>query len=54
MPYFTFRRNPAKTNDGLSSFQIQDLMSAYNQSATLSSSVQRKKDETAGGVIGKI
>lgn len=38
----------------MSNFDIQDLMSRYNQSEALASSVQKKKDDTAGAVIGKI
>jgi hypothetical protein len=38
----------------MSNFDIQDLMSQYNQSGALASSVQKKKDDSGAGVIQKI
>ena len=35
-------------------FEIQHLMSAYNQAETLASSTMKKADATASSVIGKI
>ena len=40
--------------DRLGNFEIQRLMSQYNQSEQLASSVQKKKDDTANAVIGKV
>jgi bacteriocin-like protein len=40
--------------DRLGNFEIQNLMSRYNQAETLASSVQKKADDTASAVIGKI
>lgn len=40
--------------DRMGNFEIQRLMSAYNQAETLSSNVQKKLDETQRSVIGKI
>ncbi len=40
--------------DQMGNFEIQDLMSRYNQAETLASSVQKKKDDTAGGIIQKV
>lgn len=41
-------------DDKLGNFQIQDLMSTYNQNETLASSVMKKRDDTSSNVIGKI
>jgi hypothetical protein len=38
----------------LNNFEIQDLMSAYNQAERLASTVSKKRDDTASAVIGKI
>lgn len=38
----------------LGNFEIQDLMSRFNQAEQLSSSVMKKRDEVANGVIAKI
>ena len=38
----------------MGNFEIQRLMSAYNQAETLASSVLKKLNETTTGVIGKI
>ena len=40
--------------DRLGNFEIQRLMSQYNQSEQLASSVQKKKDDTANATIGKV
>lgn len=40
--------------DKLGNFEIQDLMSTFNQAETLASSVQKKDDDRANAVIGKI
>ncbi|MEM1298258.1 MAG: hypothetical protein AAGH68_03185 [Pseudomonadota bacterium] len=40
--------------DRLGNFEIQDLMSRFNQAETLASSVQKKTDDTKNAVIGKI
>jgi len=39
---------------GLSTFQINDLMSTYNQAETLAASTQKKRDDTTSSIIGKI
>jgi TolA-binding protein len=44
----------AKPEDRMGNFEIQRLMSAFNQMETLSSNVLKKSSETASGVIGKI
>ena len=43
-----------EAQDKLGNFEIQDLMSAYNQAEQLASSVQQKLNATNNGVIGKI
>jgi len=43
-----------QNQDRLGNFEIQSLMSQYNQAQTLASSVQKKLNDTANGVIGKI
>jgi len=43
-----------ESHDKLGNFEIQDLMSRYNQAETLASSVLKKLNDTAGGIIGKI
>ena len=40
--------------DRLGNFEIQDLMSQYNQAETLASSVLKKRDDTAGALINKV
>jgi len=47
---------PAHTSNGdkLGNFEIQRLMSQYNQSEQLASSVQKKQDDTANAVISKV
>ena len=43
-----------ENEDRMGNFAIQRLMSQYNQSEQLSSSVQKKLDDTAGALINKI
>ena len=43
-----------ESQDKLGNFEIQDLMSRFNQAATLASSILKKADDTASSVIGKI
>ena len=43
-----------EAQDRMGNFEIQNLMSSFNQAATLASSVQKKADDTASAVIGKI
>jgi chromosome segregation ATPase len=43
-----------EAQDKLGNFEIQDLMSRYNQAETLASSVQKKLDDAEKSVIGKI
>ena len=43
-----------EAQDRLGNFEIQNLMSRYNQAETLASSIQKKADDTASAVIGKI
>ncbi len=45
---------PLESADRLGNFEIQNLMSNYNQAETLASSVQKKKDDTASGILSKI
>jgi hypothetical protein len=47
-------KNNAASGDELSNFEIQNLMSQYNQSEQLASSVQKKKNDTANAVIQNI
>jgi hypothetical protein len=44
----------APASPQLDNFQIQNLMSAFNQAETLASSVQKKQDDVASSTIGKI
>jgi hypothetical protein len=44
----------ASASPQLGNFEIQNLMSAFNQAETLSSSIQKEVDDTRNGVIGKI
>ena len=41
-------------HDKLGNFEIQRLMSSYNEASTLASSVQKKANDTANAIIGKI
>ena len=43
-----------ESQDKLGNFQIQDLMSQYNQSETRASSLTKKKDDTANSILSKI
>ncbi|MEM9046509.1 MAG: hypothetical protein AAGC81_17640 [Pseudomonadota bacterium] len=43
-----------KSQDKLGNFEIQDLMSRFNQAESTASSVQKKTDDTANSVIGKV
>ena len=43
-----------EAQDKLGNFEIQRLMSQYNQSEQLASSVLKKKDDTSSSVIGKV
>ena len=43
-----------QSQDKSGNFEIQQLMSAYNQAETLASSVLKKRDDTANAIIGKI
>ena len=43
-----------QSQDKLGNFEIQTLMSDYNEAQTLSSSVQKKKDDTEKSVIQKL
>ena len=54
MNNFQFLPAPTTAEDRLGNFEIQDLMSRFNQAETLASSVQKKRDDTANAVIGKI
>lgn len=43
-----------EAEDKMGNFEIQDLMSRFNQAETLASQVQKKKDDTENAVINKI
>ncbi len=43
-----------ESQDKLGNFEIQDLMSRYNQAETLSSNVQKKLKDTHDAVINKL
>jgi len=43
-----------ENQDKLGNFEIQRLMSSFNQAETLASSVLKKLSDTNSGVIGKI
>ena len=43
-----------ESHDRLGNFEIQRLMSSYNEASTLASSVQKKANDTANAVVGKI
>ena len=43
-----------ESQDKLGNFEIQDLMSQYNQVEQLASNIQKKRDDTATALIGKI
>jgi hypothetical protein len=54
MPFRRTRFASLSSQDKLGNFEIQDLMSQYNQSQSLASSVLKKRDDTLNGIIGKI
>ncbi len=43
-----------ESQDRLGNFEIQRLMSSFNQASALASSVLKKADDAANAVIGKI
>ncbi len=51
---FDSKMKDLEAQDKLGNFEIQDLMSQYNQAETLASSVQKKADDTNNGIAGKI
>jgi predicted nucleic acid-binding Zn-ribbon protein len=51
---FSGRLKELESQDKMGNFEIQDLMSQFNQAETLASSVMKKRDDTANSVIGKI
>jgi hypothetical protein len=51
---FEAHLNSLEAKDRLGNFEIQRLMSAYNQAATLASNVMKKQDETASAIIRHI
>jgi hypothetical protein len=55
-PLMPIRRldHVASASPQLDAFQIQTLMSSFNEAQTLASSVQKKQDDTRNGIIGKI
>jgi hypothetical protein len=48
------RDKDLQNQDKLGSFEIQSLMSEFNEAQTLASSVLKKKDDTGNAVIQKI
>jgi hypothetical protein len=52
----TFARkvHDLESTDRLGSFEIQDLMSSFNQAETLASNILKKRDETSQAIISKI
>ncbi|MBC7778539.1 MAG: hypothetical protein H7125_00405 [Proteobacteria bacterium] len=51
---FSVRLAELEAEDKLGNFEIQDLMSQFNEAESLASSVLKKRDDTANAVIGKI
>lgn len=51
---FDARETNLDGQDRLGNFEIQRLMSQYNQAETLASSVMKKSDDTTSSIIGKI
>jgi hypothetical protein len=47
-------RKQRETQDKMGNFEIQNLMSNYNQAESLLSSVQKKQSETAGSIISNM
>jgi hypothetical protein len=54
MLFARFVDKDLQSQDKLGNFEIQDLMSTYNQAETLASSVAKKVNDTNAAVIGKI
>lgn len=52
--YLVMRYPSTYSQARMGNFEIQDLMSRYNQAETLASSVRKKSSDTAAGVTGKI
>ena len=52
--YLVMRYPSTYSRARMGNFEIQRLMSSYNQAETLASSVLKKSSDTAAGVIGKI
>jgi hypothetical protein len=55
--FHTFRFGSAKqpeSSDRLGNFEIQNMMSQYNQAQSLASSVLKKRDNTNNSIINKI
>ena len=52
--HFDDRSKDLESQDKLGNFEIQDLMSQYNQSESLASATQKKRDDATRDVIGKI
>ena len=51
---FEKRGKDLESQDKLGNFEIQQLMSQYNQAETLSANVQKKTDDTRNAIISKI
>lgn len=47
-------KSKLESEDKLGNFEIQDLMSQYNQAEQLATNVRKKRDETGNSVIGKV
>lgn len=43
-----------ESQDKLGNFEIQNLMSAFNQADSLASSILKKRDETACSIVHKV
>ena len=43
-----------ESSDELENFEVQDLLSQFNQAEALASNVLKKRDDTANSVIGKV
>lgn len=46
--------NDLESQDKMGNFQIQDLMSQYNEAESLAASVEKNKDDSDQALIGKI
>ncbi len=51
---FDDKSKDLESRDKLGNFEIQDLMSQYNQAETLASSILKKRDDTANAIIQKM